>query len=151
MCIRDRKYPQVRNQPTYQEPFEKRMEAYCTDTMSLLGRPLQILPHLMEVAHKNSSNFFILRHEDFNENPTQTMQHIYQWLGEPNFEHDFDNIPKSDYYEHDTVYRSLVSHKIGTKLKKLEPRWPKVMTEEQSRAVIENNRWYYETFYPMFL
>jgi len=41
-----------------------------------------------------------------------------------------------------------VSHKTGTKLKKLEPRWPKLMTEEQSRAVIENNKWYYETFYP---
>ena len=40
------------------------------------------------------------------------------------------------------------SHKTRTKLEKLEPRWPKIMTDEQSKAVIENNRWYYETFYP---
>jgi len=146
------KYPQVNvgtvENPFHQESFEKRMEAYCTDRTTLLGRPLQMLPHLCEVAHKNPKSFFLCRHEDFNENPRETIQQIYQWLGEPNFEHDFDNIPKSDYYEHDTTYRSLVYHKTGTQLKKLEPRWPKVMTEKQSRAVIHNNKWYYETFYP---
>jgi len=149
------KYPQVpyeyNGSPSYQQPFETRMEMYCTDTLSLLGRPLRYLPHLMEVANKNQNNFFICKHEYFNEQPRETLEMIYQWLGEPNFEHDFDNIPKSDYYEHDTVYRSLVNHKTGTKLKKLEPRWPKVMTEEQSREVIDNNRWYYETFYPEVL
>ena len=147
------KYPQVNysagdNKPFHQAPVDYRMEMYCTDTMSLLGRPLHTLPHLIEVAKQNPSNFFLCKHEHFNEEPRVTLQNIYQWLEEPNFEHDFDNIPKSDYYEHDTVYRSLVYHKTGTKLKKLEPRWPKVMTEEQSRAVIDNNRWYYEAFYP---
>ena len=142
------KYPQEDLKPFYQESFEHRMETYCTEGFSNLGRPLHMLPHLMEVAQKNPNSFFICKHEYFNEQPRETLQMIYQWLGEPNFEHDFDNIPKSDYYEHDTCYRALVSHKTGTTLKKLEPRWPKVMTEEQSRAVIENNRWYYETFYP---
>ena len=142
------KYPQVINENRHQKSFEYRMEMYCTDGTSNLGRPLQMLPHLMEVAQKNPNSFFLCKHEHFNEQPRETLQMIYQWLGEPNFEHDFDNIPKSDYYEHDTVYRALVNHKTGTKLKKLEPRWPKLMTEEQSRNVIENNRWYYETFYP---
>ena len=146
------KYPQVtygaRENPFYQESFEKRIEIYCRDTQSLLGRPLQLLPHLMEVAQKNPNSFFLCKHEHFNEKPRETLQMIYQWLGEPNFEHDFDNIPKPDYYEHDTCYRSLVSHKTRSKLEKLEPRWPKVMTEEQSKAVIDNNRWYYEAFYP---
>ena len=146
------KYPQVtyggRENQFYQEPYEKRMEIYCTDETSLLGRPLQNLPHLMEVTQKNPNNFFILRHEDFNEKPKEAFQVIYKFLEEPYFEHDFDNIPKPDYYEHDTVYRSLVSHKTRSKLEKLEPRWSKIMTEEQSRTVIDNNRWYYETFYP---
>ena len=146
------KFPQVgygdRKNPFYQEPFEKRMEMYCTDGTSLLGRPLHVLPHLMEVAQKNPNSFFLCKHEHFNEQPRETLQHIYQWLGEPNFEHDLDNIPKPDYKENDTTYRSLVYHKTGNKLKKLEPRWPKIMTEEQSREVIKNNRWYYETFYP---
>ena len=105
----------------------------------------------MEVAQRNPGNFCILKHEDFNENPKQTFKMMYEGLGEEYFEHDFDNIPKPDYYEHDTVYRALVNHKTGTKLTKLEPRWPKIMTEAQSKLVIEKNRWYYETFYPEFL
>ena len=146
------KFPQVGynfgKNPFHQLPFEERIEIYCTDSVSLLGRPLQLLPHMLEVAQKNPNNFFICKHEDFNEQPKETLYQIYQWLGEPNFEHDFDNIPEPDYKENDTTYRSLVYHKTGTKLKKLEPRWPKLMTEEQSVAVITNNKWYYETFYP---
>jgi len=148
------KYPQVVydcDTPFYRLSFDERIKSYCRDTDSLLGRPLSNLPHVMEVAQKYSNNFFILRQEDFNEKPREAFQMIYQWLGEEYFEHDFDNIPKPDYYEHDTIYRSLVSHKTGTKLKKLEPRWPKIMTEDQSATVIANNKWYYETFYPEFL
>ena len=149
------KYPQVmydnEKGSFYQQSLERRMELYCTDGFSNLGRPLAMLPHVMEVAHKNPNSFFLCKHEHFNEKPRETMQQIYQWLGEPNFEHDFDNIPKPDYYEHDTVYRALVNHKTRTKLEKLEPRWSKIMTEEQSKAVIDNNRWYYETFYPEVL
>jgi sulfotransferase len=101
------KYPQVLLEleriPFHQEPLRKGWRAYCTDTTSLLGRPLQYLPHVMEVAQKNPNSFFLCKHEHFNEQPRETLQMIYQWLGEPNFEHDFDNIPKPDYYEHDTV------------------------------------------------
>ena len=142
------KYPQVGTAELHQKSAEQRMEGYCTDQMSLLGRPLQKLPHLMEVAYKHSNNFFITRHEDFNNNPRYTLQQIYQFLNYEFFEHDLDNIPEPDYKENDNTYRSLVYHKTGTKLKKLEPRWPKIMTEEQSRAVIDNNQWYYKTFYP---
>ena len=61
---------------------------YCTDGSSNLGRPLHMLPHLMEVAQKNPNSFFLCKHEHFNEAPRETLQQIYQWLGEPNFEHD---------------------------------------------------------------
>ena len=149
------KYPNItigdNEMPFQHNTFEKRMELYCTDGMANLGRPLHMLPHVMEVARKHPNNFFILRHEDFNENPRQTFQMIYNWLGEEYFEHDFDNIPKPDYYEHDTVYRSMVTHKTGTKLHKLEPRWPNMMTPEQSQLVIQNNLEYYKTFYPEFV
>jgi sulfotransferase len=149
------KYPNImigdKDVPFQHNTFEKRMELYCTDGGANLGRPLHMLPHVMEVAQKNPNNFFILRTEDFNDNPRGTLQLIYQWLGEQPFEHDFDNIPKPDYYEHDTVYRSMVTHKTGTVLKKLEPRWPQFMSAEQSQLVLQNNSWYYQTFYPEML
>ena len=133
--------------PTHMKSFEERIRIYYTGCESNLGRPLVTLPHVMEVAQKNPDNFFILRHEDFNEKPKEAIKVLYEFLGEQDFDHDFDNIPKPEYYEHDTSYRALVSHKTESKLKKLEPRWPKVMTKEQSNLIIEGNRWYYETFY----
>tara|TARA_B100000131_G_scaffold268362_1_gene267113 strand:+ start:262 stop:1089 length:828 start_codon:yes stop_codon:yes gene_type:complete len=144
------KYPEVRSstKPFNQLSFEERMEIYCTDESSLLGRPLSILPHVMEIKQKNPNNFYILCQEDFNDNPREVLQNIYVWLGQEHFEHNLDNIAKSGYYEHDNVYRSLVSHKVRKKLEKLETRWKKIMTKEQSNLVISNNRWYYETFYP---
>jgi sulfotransferase len=149
------KYPNIligdKDVPFQHNPFEKRMELYCTDGGANLGRPLHMLPHVMEIANQHPNNFFILRHEDFNENPKHGLKLIYQWLNEEYFEHDLDNIPKADYYEHDTVYRSMVTHKTGTKLKKLEPRWPQFMTPEQSQLVLHNNSWYYQTFYPEML
>ena len=149
------KYPNIligdKDVPFQHNPFEKRMELYCTDGGANLGRPLHMLPHVMEIANKHPNNFFILRHEDFNENPKHGLKLIYQWLNEEYFEHDLDNIPKADYYEHDTVYRSMVTHKTGTKLKKLEPRWPQFMTPEESQLVLHNNSWYYQTFYPEML
>ena len=69
-------------------------------------------------------------------------------MGQEHFEHNLDNIPKSGYYEHDNVYRSLVSHKVRSKLEKLETRWKKIMTKEQSNLVLSNNMQYYRTFYP---
>ena len=145
------KYPVVKNGENEQfqhEPFEKRIEMYCTEGMANLGRPLQMVPHVVEVARKYPDNFFILRHEDFNQNPREMLRMVYEFLGEEYFEHDFDNIPPSDYYEHDTVYRSMVQHKTGTKLRKLEPRWPNVLTKEQSDMIIKNNLFFYKTFYP---
>ena len=41
-----------------------------------------------------------------------------------------------------------MNHKTRTKLEKLEPRWPKMLDKEDCRLIIDNNRWYYETFYP---
>ena len=51
------KHPQVNvgpvEKPFHHEPFETRMEMYCNDRTTLLGRPLHMLPHLMEVSSGN--------------------------------------------------------------------------------------------------
>ena len=76
------------------------------------------------------------------------LRQIYEWLGEDYFEHDLDNIPEPDYYEHDGIYnQGLVTHQIRSKLEKLEPRWPKMMNELQSQQVLQMNQWYYDEFY----
>jgi sulfotransferase len=134
--------------PFHMLSFEKRIELWCRDIGGNLGLPLKNLPHVFEWMIKRPHNFFVFRFEDFNENPHHSLEQIYQWLDIPNFKHDLSNIPQAAQYEHDTAYRALVSHKTETKIRKLEPSWPSMMTEEQSMMVIKNNEWFYKTFYP---
>jgi sulfotransferase len=142
------KYPNILSSDN---SFQKRMQNYCTDLSSNLGRPLHMLPGVLDFVKRFPNNFFILRQEDFNQNPQEILKILYNFLEEPYFEHDLDNIPSPDYYEHDSIYRALVYHKTGTKLKKIAPKWKEFMTFEQSQMIIQNNLWYYQTFYPEFL
>jgi hypothetical protein len=137
--------------PFHMLPFEKRMEIWCTDVGGNLGLPLKNMQHVYEWMMKRPSNFFLFRFEDFNENPNRSLQQIYRWLEMPNFEHDLNNVELAKQYEHDTAYRALVSHKTERRVRKLEPSWPKIMDERQSQLVLQNNEWFYKTFYPEIL
>jgi len=147
------KYPQwtvgPKEDPFHMMPFDRRLEVYFGDTS--LGRPLESLHHIFEWMQKRPDCFFVFRFEDFNENPTSCLKSLYEFLELPFFEHDLNNIKQSEQYEHDTVYRAMVSHKTEPVLKYLEPSWPKIMTPEQSSRVVEHNAWFYETFYPEVL
>ena len=137
-----------REKQFYTLSFEERIHQYCTEMCGILGRPLHFLPHVVEVSKKHPDSFFFLRQEDFTEDPKKMLRQIYEWLGEDYFEHDLDNIPEPDYYEHDGIYnQGLVTHQIRSKLEKLEPRWPKMMNELQSQQVLQMNQWYYDEFY----
>jgi len=134
--------------PFHMLPFEKRMEIYCTDIGGNLGLPLKNMVHVYEWMKKRPNNFYLFRFEDFNDNPAYAIRSMYNWLGMPKYEHDLNNVELAKQYEHDTAYRALVSHKTERQVRKLEPSWPKMMTEEQSNLVIQNNEWFYQTFYP---
>ena len=134
--------------PFHMLPFEKRMELWCTDAGGNLGLPLMNMPHVYEWMNRRPNNFFLFRFEDFNKDPNRSLQHIYQWLNLPGYKHDLNNVELAKQYEHDTAYRSLVSHKTESRVRQLEPSWPKMMTKEQSDLIIHHNEWFYQTFYP---
>jgi sulfotransferase len=137
-----------REDPFHMHPFEKRMEIYCTDVGANLGRPLHHMPHVFEWMQKRPNNFFLFRFEDFNQDPARSLNTIYDWMQMPRFQHDLNNVEQAKQYEHDTVYRALVTHKTERQVRKLEPSWPKMMTKDQSNLVIKHNEWFYQTFYP---
>lgn len=129
-------------------PLEKRLELWCTDMNGNLGLPLHNLKHVYEWMLKRPNNFFIHRFEDFNERPNESLQQIYQWLELPHFQHDLNNVPQAAQYEHDSIYRALVTHKTEPRVRKLEPSWPKMLSPYHSELVLKNNEWFYKTFYP---
>ena len=144
------KYPQwtvgSKEDPFHMMPFDRRLEVYFGDTS--LGRPLNSLHHVIEWIKRRPECFFVFRFEDFNENPIECLKSLYQFLELPYFEHDLNNIKQSEQYEHDTVYRAMVSHKTEPKFKYLKPSWQEILTEEQSSRIIDYNLWFYKIFYP---
>ena len=128
--------------------FNERIEIYITETNSNLGYALSYLNSLLEHIKKYPNNFFIMRYENLGTQPEFMLKKLYEWLELPYFKHDLNNIKKSDYYEHDTVYRSLVTHKIRKSLEPYEPQWQKYFNEEQSLKIMEHNETFYRTFYP---
>lgn len=129
-------------------PLEKRIEIHCQDESANLGYTLSKIEILLEYMNRYPNNFFVVRFEDFTTNPAVVLKYLYEWMNLPYYEHDLNNISDGDYYEHDTVYRGWVSHKILSKLESGTPQWPKFMTEYHSRNIIDNNRLFYNTFYP---
>jgi len=134
--------------PFHMLPLEKRIKIWCTDMGGNLGLPLKNLPHVYEWMMKRPNNFFLFRFEDFNEDPIRSLNSIYRWLDLPVYQHDLNNVELATQYEHDTAYRSLVSHKTERRVRQLEPSWPKMMTKYHSDLILKNNEWFYKTFYP---
>jgi hypothetical protein len=129
--------------------LDQRIDSYISlENPSNLGRPLSMLPNIMDYANKYPKNFFILRNEDFLEKPVESLGQIYQWLEMPVYNHDLNNIPNLEYVEHDTVYRSAVSHKIKNKFDPKSYHWSEVLSDAQSKRIINSNKWYYDYFYP---
>lgn len=146
------KYPHIsmgaNDAPFEWNNFSKRIESYCTESGANLGRPLKMMPHVQEYMQKYPNNFFMFKWEHFCIDPYRSLSNLYSWMELPYHEHDLNNIPPSDYVEHDAVYRSLVSHKTRTKFEPQPAQWPNYMTPEQSATILHNLSKFYADFYP---
>jgi sulfotransferase len=57
--------------------------------------------------------------------PKKAMDAVYAFLGEPRFEHDFENVEQIT-LEDDSAHGFKDLHKIRRKVEPMEPQWPKV-------------------------
>lgn len=148
------KYPNIKLQAQehaqlYTEDIETRINVYF-HPKSTLGMVLNRIPHVVTLKEKYPDNFLIIRHEDLNSNPYSILEKIYVFLELDYFKHDLQSIQRSDYIEHDTVYRDLVSHKVDTVFKSKGSRWDKEMSQAGSEKILSDHRWFYDLFYPEY-
>jgi sulfotransferase len=71
------------------------------------------------ITGPQKSKLFILEYEQLAKNPKETMQALYKFIGEPWFEHDFDNVAAS-YDEYDKDAGIIGLHKIRKKVEYIE-------------------------------
>ncbi len=92
-------------------------------------------------------NFHIIRFEDLTTNPAGTMRRIYAYLGEPEFEHNFNQVEQVT-VEDDSHFLFYGDHRIRQKVEPVRPDWNEVLGKDLSEAIKTNNTAFYATFYP---
>lgn len=64
--------------------------------------------------------------DDLTHDPAKTMKIVYEFLGQPYYEHDFNNVEQVT-WEDDSVHGFKGLHNIRSKVEPLEARWPSVL------------------------
>ena len=89
----------------------------------------------------------VVRYEDLTSNPRATMTRVYEYLGLPCFEHNFDNVEQVT-QEDDAKHSIYGDHKIRTKVEPVPPDYKQIIGDEMCAHVVQSFQLYYKTFYP---
>lgn len=91
------------------------------------------------------SKILFVRFEDLCLYPDTEMIRIYQYLGIPYYQHDFDNIEQVT-KEDDEVYGAFGDHVIRTKLEPVPSRAQQLLGKDVTDWVYKNYEWFYKQF-----
>ena len=87
-----------------------------------------------------------IRYEDLCTSPQEELDKIYAYIGEPTFEHDFNNITK-EVHEDDSIFGIYGSHKVASSIRAVTPDdWSDVLAPEVADSIVESCAWYQNTF-----
>lgn len=89
----------------------------------------------------------VIRYEDLTANPKAAMQGVYRYLGEPEFDHDFDHVEQVT-REDDAHHGVYGDHQIRSKVQPLQPDYWEVLGRDLSAQIVAANPQFYSTFYP---
>jgi len=78
--------------------------------------------------------------EKMTSNPRETTRGIYEFLGEPLFDHNFDNVEQVT-WEDDYMHGIPGLHKIRQKIEPVKPNWPRLLGNFSSKYAPLNNLW----------
>lgn len=92
-----------------------------------------------------NSKMLFVKFEDLCLYPEIEMRKIYEYLGIPEFKHDFDNIEQVT-KEDDEVYGVYGDHKIRTKLEPVQSKAKQLLGTDVCKWITDNYKWFYETF-----
>lgn len=120
---------------------EKRIDIWAQ------GQPVGMAFERLQQIFKEGINqkMLFIKYEELAENPKSEMQRVYEYLGLPYFEHDFDNIEQIT-VEDDSVYGIYGDHRIRKKLQPLKPDWKEVLGVNASNWIKNNYKWFYDEF-----
>jgi len=145
-----------REAPDKQRPIENHAQLLGTTTfkrtMAMLGSvPVGLaLDRLAEIHQRGwNKRMLFLRYEDLTVNPRQALKAVYDYLGLPEFAHDFDHVPQVT-QEDDRVYGAAGLHNIRAKVEPSTKDYLSVLGRDAVLAVQNSFAWYFNLFgYPI--
>jgi sulfotransferase len=108
-----------------------------------IGMAIERLQELFRLGIDH--NILFVKFEDLCLYPDTEMTRIYQYLGIPFFEHDFDNIDQVT-KEDDEVYGSFGDHVIRKKLVPVRSRSKELLGKDVCDWIYTNYQWFYQQF-----
>ena len=104
------------------------------------------LKRLQEIiSFGNDTHMLFIRYEDLCLNPEQTMNRVYNYLGIPHFNHNFDFIEQVT-HEDDTIHGEYGDHTIRNRLEMLPSDSNRILGEGVNQWIIKNYMWFFRYF-----
>jgi sulfotransferase len=104
------------------------------------------LKRLQEIiSFGNDKHMLFIKYEDLCLNPEQTMNRVYNYLGIPHFNHNFDFIEQVT-HEDDTVHGEYGDHTIRNKLEMLPSDANRILGEGVTQWIMKNYMWFFRYF-----
>ena len=89
----------------------------------------------------------VVKFEELTTNPKEVMKKVYEYLGEPYYEHDFSNVEQST-QENDQLHTIYGDHRIRRKVEPVATDYVEVLGKDICTMVRTNYALFYNTFYP---
>ncbi|MGI9484338.1 MAG: sulfotransferase family protein [Geminicoccaceae bacterium] len=135
---------QWRRNPLFQIPPGETTRQRMRNQFSPDGMIGSALEGIDDLYLHRRENVRFVSYEALCENPKLQLQQIYDHLGEPYFDHDFDKI-KNTATDPDWLYLGKFPHRGEGKLKKVDD-WGRYVPEPLASEIMANNGAYNQTF-----
>lgn len=123
--------------PQQWETIEGRCQIWFSANQPV-GGPYRKLRDAMMKGYADRLHF--VDYDEFTAHPARCMRELYQFLGEPNFDHDFDNVEQKT-FEDDDVWKMPGLHTIRQQVKPQPPQWPKILPPDVAKRYPGRELW----------
>lgn len=133
-----RQLPDEKARPILYKTVEGRCQMLLrtdTEVMGIVGTPIMAIKDAFARGWRDSIH--LVEYDYLCEDPKQAMLGIYNFLEEPIFDHDFENVQQVT-KENDLVWVYEDLHKIRPKVEPQEPTWPKILPKTVTDQIVDN-------------
>lgn len=123
--------------PAQWETIEGRCQIWFAQNQPV-GGPYRKLRDAMVKGFRDRLHF--VDYDDFTAHPARSMKELYEFLGEPYYEHDFDNVEQKT-FEDDDVWKMPGLHTIRQQVKPQGPQWPKILPPDVAKKYPGRELW----------